>query len=288
MANCKTMMYRRKSDESLPTGGESWVGARPENGGSGINYPPSQQHYHSQQYCTATTATKRYNRPLNNPADEMSPDARFVHNFQSGQGCHTGQLPRQQLPSFPSGPEHSVQSNYLQEYPAEPVPQKEYHEPPPRTWIQLAHSKHKRICVTALCYNILCSRYASSTLYSYCPHWALDWNYRRKAILQELVHYAPDIIALQEMETDQFYNFFLPQLQLLGYSGIFGAKSRARTMAESKRKLVDGCAIFYRTNKFRLLSEHLIEFSQVAIANATRCDRCSDEMLNRVQTKGIM
>lgn len=123
-------------------------------------------------------------------------------------------------------------------------------------------------------------------MYSYCPGWALDWNYRRKAILQELVHYAADIISLQEMETDQYYNFFLPQLQVLGYSGIFAAKSRARTMVESKRKLVDGCAIFYKTNKFRLLSEHLIEFSQVAISNATRCAQCSEEMLNRVQTKG--
>ncbi|ODM89581.1 CCR4-NOT transcription complex subunit 6 [Orchesella cincta] len=58
-------------------------------------------------------------------------------------------------------------------------------------------------------------------------------------------------------------------------------------MSEGKRKGVDGCAIFYRTNKFKLVSEHLIEFSRVAMrmANQKR-EEGQEEMLNRVQTKG--
>lgn len=55
--------------------------------------------------------------------------------------------------------------------------------------------------------------------------------------------------CFQEVETDQFYNFFLPELKRDGYDGIFSPKSRARTMTESERKHVDGCAIFYRTAK---------------------------------------
>lgn len=53
----------------------------------------------------------------------------------------------------------------------------------------------------------------------------------------------------QEVETDQFYKFFLPQLKGDGYDGIFSPKSRAKTMAESDRKYVDGCAIFFRIAK---------------------------------------
>ena len=53
----------------------------------------------------------------------------------------------------------------------------------------------------------------------------------------------------QEIETEQFFNFFLPELQQHGYDGIFSPKSRARTMTEEDRKYVDGCAIFYRTSK---------------------------------------
>ena len=53
----------------------------------------------------------------------------------------------------------------------------------------------------------------------------------------------------QEVETDQFYNFFLVELERDGYTGIFSPKSRARTMTEQERKHVDGCAIFFRTTK---------------------------------------
>jgi mRNA deadenylase 3'-5' endonuclease subunit Ccr4 len=51
---------------------------------------------------------------------------------------------------------------------------------------------------------------------------------------------------LQEVETEQFYNFFQPELRRDGYEGVFSPKSRAKTMNEVERKHVDGCAIFYR------------------------------------------
>lgn len=58
------------------------------------------------------------------------------------------------------------------------------------------------------------------------------------------------VMSFQEVETDQFHNFFLPELQRDGYDGIFSAKSRARTMTEADRKHVDGCAIFFKTSKY--------------------------------------
>lgn len=70
-----------------------------------------------------------------------------------------------------------------------------------------------------------------------------------QSILDEIRHYAADIISLQEIEADQFNNFFKPQLKPDGYEGIFAPKSRAKTMGENERKYVDGCAIFYRVNK---------------------------------------
>lgn len=72
---------------------------------------------------------------------------------------------------------------------------------------------------------------------------------RSQAILDEIRHYSADIISLQEVETDQFYNFFKPELKNDGYEGIFSPKSRAKTMSENDRKYVDGCAIFYRASK---------------------------------------
>ncbi|KAG8184297.1 hypothetical protein JTE90_008982 [Oedothorax gibbosus] len=154
--------------------------------------------------------------------------------------------------------------------------------PPARPWIYMTDPEPQAPCTfTVMCYNILCDKYATRQMYGYCPNWALDWSYRKKHILQELTHYKADIISLQEVETEQFYTYFLPQLQEEGYDGIFSPKSRAKTMSENERKHVDGCAIFYKTDKFTLVREHLMEFNQLAMANAEG----SDDMLNRVMTK---
>ena len=127
--------------------------------------------------------------------------------------------------------------------------------PPSRPWIQLAplDRSNPTALFTVMCYNVLCDRYATRGLYGYCPQWALNWEYRKKGILDEVRHYSADIICLQEVETDQFYKFFLPELKRDGYEGIFSPKSRAKTMSENDRKHVDGCAIFYRTSKFTLI-----------------------------------
>lgn len=74
----------------------------------------------------------------------------------------------------------------------------------------------------------------------------------------------PDLFIdnTQEVETDQFYNYFLPELKRDGYDGIFSPKSRAKTMAESDRRYVDGCAIFYRTAKY-VYSRYILFFFPV-------------------------
>lgn len=155
--------------------------------------------------------------------------------------------------------------------------------PPQRPWIPLARpNKQRPACIfTVMCYNVLCDKYATRQMYGYCPTWALNWDYRKKAIIDEIRHYSADIISLQEIETEQFYNFFKPELKNDGFEGIFSPKSRAKTMSENERKYVDGCAIFFRSSKFSLIKEHLIEFNQLAMANAEG----SDDMLNRVMTK---
>ncbi|MBZ3886672.1 CCR4-NOT transcription complex subunit 6 [Sciurus carolinensis] len=134
---------------------------------------------------------------------------------------------------------------------------------------------------SVMCYNVLCDKYATRQLYGYCPSWALNWDYRKKAIIQEILSCNADIISLQEVETEQYYSFFLVELKERGYNGFFSPKSRARTMSEQERKHVDGCAIFFKTEKFTLVQKHTVEFNQLAMANSEG----SEAMLNRVMTK---
>ncbi|XP_059372724.1 CCR4-NOT transcription complex, subunit 6b isoform X2 [Carassius carassius] len=157
-------------------------------------------------------------------------------------------------------------------------------EPPPsRSWIVLQEPERTRptALLTVMCYNVLCDKYATRQLYGYCPSWALNWSYRKKSIMQEILSCNADIISLQEVETEQYYNYFLVELSKQGYDGFFSPKSRARTMSESDRKHVDGCAIFYKTEKFSMVQKHTVEFNQLAMANSEG----SEAMLNRVMTK---
>ncbi|KAL7982155.1 hypothetical protein Chor_001212 [Crotalus horridus] len=134
---------------------------------------------------------------------------------------------------------------------------------------------------TVMCYNVLCDKYATRQLYGYCPSWALNWEYRKKGIMEEIVNWDADIISLQEVETEQYFTLFLPALKERGYDGFFSPKSRAKIMSEQERKHVDGCAIFFKTEKFTLVQKHTVEFNQVAMANSEG----SEAMLNRVMTK---
>ncbi|XP_023680478.2 CCR4-NOT transcription complex subunit 6-like [Paramormyrops kingsleyae] len=156
-------------------------------------------------------------------------------------------------------------------------------QPPPRSWIMLQEPDRTRPAAlfSVMCYNVLCDKYATRQLYGYCPSWALNWEYRKKAIMQEILSCCADIISLQEVETEQYYNYFLVELKEHGYEGFFSPKSRARTMSESDRKHVDGCAIFFKTEKFVLVQKHTVEFNQLAMANSEG----SEAMLNRVMTK---
>lgn len=51
------------------------------------------------------------------------------------------------------------------------------------------------------------------------------------------------------METEQYYTFFLETLKERGYDGYFCPKSRAKLVSEPERKHVDGCAVFFKTDK---------------------------------------
>lgn len=55
---------------------------------------------------------------------------------------------------------------------------------------------------------------------------------------------------MQEVETEQYYMLFLETLKERGYDGYFCPKSRAKLVSEQERKHVDGCAVFFKTEKW--------------------------------------
>lgn len=80
-----------------------------------------------------------------------------------------------------------------------------------------------------MCYNVLCDKYATRQLYGYCPSWALNWEYRKKAIMQEILSCNADIISLQ-VRNCFLYTIVLKRLNLLNTSNIFQCLRHNRSL----------------------------------------------------------
>uniref|UniRef100_A0A5B7B542 poly(A)-specific ribonuclease n=1 Tax=Davidia involucrata TaxID=16924 RepID=A0A5B7B542_DAVIN len=115
---------------------------------------------------------------------------------------------------------------------------------------------------TVLSYNILADVYASSELYSYCPSWALSWPYRRQNLLREIVGYRADIVCLQEVQSDHFEEFFAPELDKHGYQALF--KRKTAEVFSGNIHTIDGCATFFRRDRFSHVKKYEVEFNKAA------------------------
>ncbi|XP_022766389.1 carbon catabolite repressor protein 4 homolog 1-like [Durio zibethinus] len=116
---------------------------------------------------------------------------------------------------------------------------------------------------SVLSYNILADLYASGGRYSYCPTWALVWEYRRQNLLQEIIEYDADILCLQEVQSDHFESFFKPELIKHGYSVMY-KKKRTELYTSSRQYASEGCATFYRHNLFKEIMKYELDFDQRA------------------------
>ncbi|GLT27111.1 hypothetical protein SLA2020_021370 [Shorea laevis] len=115
---------------------------------------------------------------------------------------------------------------------------------------------------TVLSYNILSDSYASSELYSYCPSWALSWPYRRQNLLREIIGYRADIVCLQEVQNDHFEEFFAPELDKHGYQALY--KRKTNEVYSGNPLTIDGCATFFRRDRFSHVKKYEVEFNKAA------------------------
>ncbi|KAK1306715.1 hypothetical protein QJS10_CPA10g00295 [Acorus calamus] len=115
---------------------------------------------------------------------------------------------------------------------------------------------------TVLSYNILSDVYATNELYSYCPSWALSWPYRRQNLLREIVGYHADILCLQEVQSDHFEEFFAPELDKHGYQALY--KKKTAEVYNGSPYAIDGCATFFRRDRFSHVKKYEVEFNKAA------------------------
>ncbi|KAG9072577.1 Glucose-repressible alcohol dehydrogenase transcriptional effector [Linnemannia hyalina] len=91
-----------------------------------------------------------------------------------------------------------------------------------------------------------------------CEPVFLEWAYRREAILNQIAFTDADIVCLQELELRDYEEYFCPHMTRLGFRSIHAYKMNVYEMR-------DGCAIFYRDSRFKLINEHVLRFNQVEL-----------------------
>ncbi|EHA8588517.1 carbon catabolite repressor protein 4 [Cocos nucifera] len=131
---------------------------------------------------------------------------------------------------------------------------------PVRRWIEaedlsLSNSRNDRFVLVS--YNILADKNASHhrDLYWKIPFDVMKWDSRKGLIFQEICRWNADIVCLQEVDR---YGDILMNMKKKGYAGSYKGR-----MGVAK----DGCAIFWKVKRFRLLEEDYIEFSAFGLRN---------------------
>ncbi|XP_057273690.1 2',5'-phosphodiesterase 12 [Pezoporus wallicus] len=137
------------------------------------------------------------------------------------------------------------------------------------------HAYTRKVCgegsVRTVTYNILADIYAQTeysrtVLYPYCAPYALELDYRQNLLKKELAGYSADLICLQEVDKSVFVDSLAPALDAFGLEGLF----------KIKEKQHEGLATFYRRDKFSLLSQHDIAFSEALLSDPVHkvlCDK---------------
>ena len=141
---------------------------------------------------------------------------------------------------------------------------------------------------TVMSYNVLADVYCTTEMYGYAPPWALNWYFRRQNILKELIQMDADILCLQEVQSDHFEDFFQGELAKHGYSSVYKKKT-AQIFSEGKY-VIDGCAIFFKKDKFALIKKYEVEFNKAALSLAESLvgsGGSKKEALNRLMKDNI-
>lgn len=100
-------------------------------------------------------------------------------------------------------------------------------------------------------YNILADLYADSdysrsTLFPYCPPYALAIDYRKQLFMKEILGYNADIICLQEVDGKIFDLDLVPFLRMSDYVGTYKPKGLT----------AEGLATFFNSQKFSLVRNY--------------------------------
>ncbi|GLU10250.1 hypothetical protein SLE2022_270690 [Rubroshorea leprosula] len=188
--------------------------------------------------------------------------------------------PHYQNQQFQQPPLHNQYQNqrppFIQNYAPRPIRPQPQKPPDYRIWEYAKTApppNSERF--TILSYNILADYVTTShrpRLYFHIPRHMLDWEWRKRNLIFELGLWSTDIMCFQEV--DRFQDLE-KELKLRGYNGIWKMRTG---------NAIDGCAIFWKTSRFKLIYNESIEFNKFELRDNVS-QICVFELLSQNNTE---
>lgn len=100
-------------------------------------------------------------------------------------------------------------------------------------------------------YNILAYNFAKMGNYSYCDDEILSVKYRAPRILKQILNLNYDILCLQEVDRDLFFEFYRPNLENAGYDVIINSNTNNVTIVT-----------IFKRDKFSLENSHFLDLNE--------------------------
>eukprot|EP00002_Diphylleia_rotans_P035233 TRINITY_DN766_c0_g1_i2.p1 TRINITY_DN766_c0_g1~~TRINITY_DN766_c0_g1_i2.p1 ORF type:complete len:324 (-),score=57.97 TRINITY_DN766_c0_g1_i2:27-998(-) len=102
-------------------------------------------------------------------------------------------------------------------------------------------------------YNVLAQAYSCPEYFQAFQRPFVKWKHRGPIIFEEISHYRPDLLCLQEC--DFFDTCWRGKMAELGYGALYAKRGGTKK---------DGCAIFYLRDRFAIDSHSSLDYNEVA------------------------
>jgi len=129
--------------------------------------------------------------------------------------------------------------------------------------------KNKANNIRIITYNILAPVTTTGPLHKVaCSEKCISWKNRFRLLKQEIMSYKPDIITLQEVQTDTVYNDIFKYFFSKGYFGYYVPQVSPQRGIQYKQFSEEdnfGVMILFKINKFFCMSINTIDYHSLAL-----------------------
>ncbi|KAG7195004.1 uncharacterized protein KQ657_004116 [Scheffersomyces spartinae] len=151
-----------------------------------------------------------------------------------------------------------------------------------RNWLSITPNSDPINNISVFSYNLLSRHYVWRQVFGYLDQLYLDWtNYRFPLLNNTIRQLQSDIMCFQEMECFMYEHFWSTNFPGPNYKSFFIRKPNPKYWGNKPSEFMDGVGIFINTDRFEILDQLEVIFSEFIKDNRKQFD-WTDDLMSRV------